>query len=231
MRVFRARLGALGIAASLAIAACSGNLPQGGTGTGGAGATTGTGGSVISGTGGVSVVGRIPMLHRPTATVCSGQLAEAGVKMSVYDGGSSGPLAPDGGTITCATDSDCPPCTNGQLDHCFSHPQLLTGPSCGCDECNGDQDCGSTGVCACNQTGWSNIPVGNVCILAGNCRVDADCGPGGFCSPSPANCGVGGYYCHTAKDTCLDYADCPTACAYSLAAGDWACTTSACGGG
>jgi hypothetical protein len=223
-------LGGLGIAASLTIVACSGSLPQG-TGTGGGGATLGAGGSGLSGTGGVPIAGRTPMLHRATATACSGALADAGVVTSVFTGASPGPVAPDGGALSCATDSDCPACANGQLDHCFA-TYLLT-LACVCDQCNTDQDCGSSGVCACNQTGWGNLQIGNVCILAGNCRVDADCGPGGFCSPSPANCNAGGYYCHTAKDTCLDYADCaaPTACAYSAAAGAWACTTSACGGG
>jgi hypothetical protein len=213
---------------SLIIVGCTASLPQGGTGTGGAGAITG-----ITGTGGISIAGSAPMLHRATATACSGELAEAGVTTSPFTGASPGPAAPDGGAIACAADSDCPPCANGQLDHCFAQSLAQPPLACVCDQCNTDQDCGASGVCACNQTGWGNSQVGNLCILAGNCRVDADCGPGGFCSPSPANCGAGGYYCHTATDTCLDDADClpPTACAYSPAAGAWACTTSACGGG
>jgi hypothetical protein len=70
-----------------------------------------------------------------------------------------------------------------------------------------------------------------------NCRVDADCGPGGYCSPSviaycfcprtelcdstsmctangnpvPCVCGDAcghGYFCHTGCDACTDDSDC-----------------------
>ncbi|HKU40744.1 MAG TPA: hypothetical protein VJR89_21435, partial [Polyangiales bacterium] len=48
--------------------------------------------------------------------------------------------------------------------------------------------------------------------LAGNCRVDADCGQSGYCSPSFGSCGsldgVVAYYCHTCQDECIDDEDC-----------------------
>ena len=49
----------------------------------------------------------------------------------------------------------------------------------------------------------------NVCVH-GNCRLDQDCGPGGYCSPSAVTldpfCTTGvpqgsvGYFCHTPED-------------------------------
>ena len=59
----------------------------------------------------------------------------------------------------------------------------------------------------------SQIPLSgssNVCYPAG-CRVDADCGPGGYCSPSPTlGCcgGPSGFHCHTPQDSCLNDSDC-----------------------
>jgi hypothetical protein len=203
-----------GIIASLMIFGCTGNLPNG---------STGTGGSVLSG---------VPTVHRATATVCSGELADAGVPTSVYDGGSTGPTAPDGGAITCASDSDCPPCQNGQLDHCvLVYSATGSNNTCFCDECNSDQDCSGTAVCACKNAVWPGDLLGNLCIGA-NCRVDADCGPGGFCSPARGACGGRGYYCHTAADTCLNDTDCPAGipCDYSAATGAWSCGPDACGG-
>jgi hypothetical protein len=74
----------------------------------------------------------------------------------------------------------------------------------------------------------------NFC-LAGNCRVDADCGAGGYCSPTFGSCGsffgVVGYYCHTPKDKCVDDSDCPPGdCRYDPIGGSWACGTSFCAG-
>jgi hypothetical protein len=77
----------------------------------------------------------------------------------------------------------------------------------------------------------------NIC-KAGNCRVDASCGAGGYCSPSLGSCGnyggVVGYYCHTPKDKCVDDADCAAQgggdCRYDQASGAWACATTQCVG-
>jgi hypothetical protein len=75
----------------------------------------------------------------------------------------------------------------------------------------------------------------NIC-LTGNCRVDADCGPGGFCSPTwdlacGQSNGVVGYYCHTPRDTCVDDIDCVDGtkagyCAWSV--DRWRCSYSVC---
>jgi hypothetical protein len=101
------------------------------------------------------------------------------------------------------------------------------------------------GPCECRpaaQTSGQGIiapvtPATNVC-KAGNCRVDANCGPGGYCSPSLGTCGnyggVVGYYCHTAKDKCVDDSDCAAQgggdCRYDAMTGAWACATSQCVG-
>ena len=76
-----------GIIASLMIFGCTGNLPNG---------STGTGGAVLSG---------VPTVHRATATVCSGELADAGVPTSVYDGGSTGPTGSRPRPPACTTSS------------------------------------------------------------------------------------------------------------------------------
>jgi hypothetical protein len=82
----------------------------------------------------------------------------------------------------------------------------------------------------------------NVCDPGGNCLVDSDCGPGGYCSPSTGSCYVnpGPYYCHTPMDTCINDSDCPsvdagtsscpvlTSCAYDPDAGHWGCSNSVC---
>jgi len=77
---------------------------------------------------------------------------------------------------------------------------------------------------------------GNSCV-PGNCQVDADCGTGGYCSPTPAlpcnmngrdlYCQGVGYYCHTPKDECVDDSDCQgvgsPGCLYDQSAGYWMC--------
>jgi hypothetical protein len=92
-----------------------------------------------------------------------------------------------------------------------------------------DTDCATGQACACHGSPYEGGK-GNTCT-GGNCRIDGDCGAGGYCSPSYSsnNCGsLGGYYCHTPADTCTDDTDCvgtggPAACAYSTTAARWQC--------
>jgi Cys-rich repeat protein len=69
---------------------------------------------------------------------------------------------------------------------------------------------------------------GNTC-MPGNCRVDSDCGAGGYCSPSRGSNGCGyveGYYCHTRADLCVNDSDCAggnMTCAWSATSGRWEC--------
>ncbi len=203
----------------------AGASPSGGS-TGAAGPGGSSGFSGAGGSGGSSPSGAA-VNHRPAAETCSGPGLDGAVV--TVDGGSAG----DGGAnLSCTQDSDCIGCSNGHLGRC-------EGPfaTCVCDQCATDQDCGATGVCACNgQTfGWSHSFRGNVCV-ASNCRVDADCGPAGFCSPTTdLGCGdfygVAGFYCHTANDQCSNDSDCATGtCRFSPEAGFWVCAAGRCAG-
>ncbi len=109
--------------------------------------------------------------------------------------------------------------------------------------CLNDADCDpilAGGVCSCDgTTQQGREPSTNACVF-GNCRVDGDCGSGGYCSPSRATrCasrGVTGYYCHTTNDRCFDDSDCAAAgcasswCIYQPEVGYWACSYGVCNG-
>lgn len=119
------------------------------------------------------------------------------------------------GVGACKSDSECRDGKDGQC--------VLSLPSgtCSCtyDACFVDSDC-SGGVCAC-----SGHYSGNTCV-SGNCRLDADCGRGGYCSPVMAACGgaIIGYQCHTQKDKCVTDAECvDRACTFVPNEGGWAC--------
>jgi hypothetical protein len=117
--------------------------------------------------------------------------------------------------------------------------------SCTYDTCFKDSDCDNTtstcgievpeghAVCGCGLGFHSD---NNTCLTPGNCRTDADC-RGGYCSPSFGICGnysgITTYYCHTARDRCVDDEDCASSgmgayCAYSPMEGLWSCSTSEC---
>jgi len=99
---------------------------------------------------------------------------------------------------------------------------------CSYDTCAHDTDCATGHLCACHGGAYTN---GGNSSVAGNCRIDSDCGAKGYCSPSRAvgGCGgLGGYYCHTAMDACINDSDCPSGggpevCAYSLTSLHWQC--------
>ena len=65
-----------------------------------------------------------------------------------------------------------------------------------------------------------------------NCRVDADCGAGGYCSPSESSDTFcfsedSAYFCHTSSDECIDDSDCGQdgSCNYDPSAKHWKCGT------
>lgn len=96
---------------------------------------------------------------------------------------------------------------------------------CTYDTCADDSECSTGETCACH--GATFHADSNEC-LPGNCRVDSDCGAGGFCSPTIGGCGgLAGYYCHTADDRCTDDADCAggglMACQYASTTARWEC--------
>ena len=105
---------------------------------------------------------------------------------------------------------------------------------CRYDECQVASDCPAGSVCACHTTAYG-ADLANKCI-PGNCDVDADCGPGGYCSTTKdITCGGpdSGVYCRTPKDTCVDDADCTAGgktgyCAYVPATKHWSCNYALC---
>jgi hypothetical protein len=142
------------------------------------------------------------------------------------------PVASDAGGpsfdagASCNDDGDCTQGTNGRCNN--------TGGwglrTCTYDECFTDGDCGAGSACSCGKTVSGGRSDPNTCVK-GNCLVDADCG-GRFCSPtidtSPCRAAPGGFYCHTAQDTCIDDSDCATSngpqqCNFDPAQGHWLC--------
>jgi hypothetical protein len=160
---------------------------------------------------------RVPLKHRPVEVVCD-------------DERPAGESPGGDGEAECGDDSDCQDGRNGR---CTS---TRFGYECTYDACVEDADC--DGVCECNGGFRSDA---NACT-GGNCRVNADCGPQGYCSPSFGSCGgysgVVAYYCHTPEDECIDDEDCEgdpefgfdPYCAYEPGAGRWRCSNDHCVG-
>ncbi len=88
--------------------------------------------------------------------------------------------------IACTADSDCTSGTNGR---CVQSLGPACGYACSYDECASDSDCVGNAPCLCRSS--NSDTSANTCATASNCRVDADCGRFGFCSPSllgPCGC-------------------------------------------
>ena len=136
----------------------------------------------------------------------------------------------------CKSDADCKAGKNGRC-MALGGGRMAPQNRCTYDACFTDNECGPKQTCNCEHQG-------NYC-LPGNCRVDADCGNGGFCSPSWALCSLhgpyrpNGYYCHTSSDECMRDEDCPrpkkehygplsTRCAFSQPVGRWVCMSEEC---
>ncbi|HEY2728801.1 MAG TPA: hypothetical protein VGK52_02600, partial [Polyangia bacterium] len=68
----------------------------------------------------------------------------------------------------------------------------------------------------------------NRCVPS-SCRIDADCGAGGLCSPGYGYCQSStGYHCRSAADSCCSSADCAgmgtaSTCEYAPTTGHWQC--------
>ena len=75
-------------------------------------------------------------------------------------------------------DSDCTDGPNGRCGQWIPPPVL----ACSYDACSKDSDCDGGVPCECRPSSASGAA--NVCQGGGNCRVDSDCGPCGYCSPS-----------------------------------------------
>lgn len=190
-------------AAALALAACGG------------GGTAGSGSGGNAGAGARSHPKHPPSSHRAVAALCPRDRDPAGSL--------PGSSQRDGAVGTCIADAECTSGINGRC--------LFAG--CSYDGCFTDEDCGgstqagSGGACICAAPGLNRA--GHGCI-SGNCRIDADCGPNGYCSENDVFERCGGVieqalYCHTSQDTCVDDTDCGVEerCVYQQDATRWAC--------
>jgi hypothetical protein len=165
--------------------------------------------------------------HRDAGTACPQARAS-----------SSADTCPDAGT--CTHDSDCTAGVNGRCLRASSPIPCGGTPSCSYDECTMDSDCPAGIPCVCRSSAMDTSP--NVCVAGSTCRVDADCGPQGLCSPSyppgtTTQCWALSptYACHTAQDACRTDADCaPTCvgvkgvcptrqCSFDVGHGSWTC--------
>lgn len=194
-------------------------MPQGGAGSAG---------MPQGGTGGVGP--HAPQSHRASATPCDHTRPSPDPGAPPVDAGF-------GGFIACRSHAEC---TSGANGRCSGNGH--DGWQCTYDACFSDSDCTGavgTGTQLCECEGGFRAD-NNVC-LGGNCRVDADCGPSGYCSPTLGDCGnytgTTGYYCHTPSDECVGDTDCggdggyPNPyCAFMPTIGHWRCSTSQCVG-
>jgi hypothetical protein len=172
----------------------------------------------------------VPLKHRPTATSC------------VVPRPSENCTTPDMGLM--GVPSDCSgdiSCNQGPNGRCTGDPH--DGCHCTYDTCGTDADCMPGTLCDCRDAWWKGRPEGPSQCLPSDCRVDADCGVNGYCSPSlDPGCGVYFgvtlWHCHTAQDECVNDSDCagvdgayaPPFCAYKQEVGHWACTVTQCAG-
>jgi hypothetical protein len=184
-------------------------------GSSGASNSSSSGASSSSGTSSGADGGRVPLNHRPNDAQC---LAAA----------PAGDCAIHGPVGQCSSDAACTAGTDGR---CIESNGGAVSCSCTYDTCMQDTDCPTGETCACHGSPYTNGD-GNTCIKSG-CRVDADCGTNGYCSPAydTSSCGsLLGYFCHTPEDQCVNDSDCTDGglaqkCTYSSSALYWKCMT------
>lgn len=183
---------------------------------------SGDGGGTDGGGADLHRMPEVPLVHRATADPCPTTRPPGGCTFS-------GPLS------SCTSDAQC---TAGNNGRCTGDPH--DGCRCTYDECVTDGDCASGTLCDCRTPGKGLAPGPNRCLTAG-CRLDSDCGAGGYCSPTlDPSCGAftgrTGWYCHTASDTCTNDRECPmdggagAYCGYHPEVGHWQCGYTVCAG-
>jgi len=157
--------------------------------------------------------GRVPNEHRATASSCSHARAP-------------GLEAADGSTLPnseCSKDADCMNAALGDNGRCVQSSPV-PGHVCSYDACFEDSACANGSVCQCRQP--TDGVAANYCTPTSNCRIDADCGDNGYCSPSQSHEWCGTFYaCHTPNDECLNDNDCGTNlhCDFDDNAKHWVC--------
>ena len=174
------------------------------------GCSSSSSGDTTDGGGGDGPITHAPKDHRPAPTTCTPSKSPGACPTTPTPAGD------------CKTDADCTKGTNG---HCVASGGGFLYCSCAYDTCVSDGDC-SGGVCACQGSPYEIDS--NTCSTLGDCKVDADCGAGGYCSPSQGTgCsnGLAGYHCHGSSDECVDATDCASAnfCAFDTTKKHWAC--------
>jgi hypothetical protein len=161
-------------------AACGGETAdyptRSATGGGGAVAGTSVGGQASSGSSGVQ---RTPTNHRAASSTCP---AQRGPNCVSVDGCQNDSAVNNGSYVSCTQDSDC---TTGRNGRCFEEGPMACMTDCTYDTCFSDSDCPNSQPCECRQT--DSDSAANTCETGGNCRIDADCGQGGYCSLSQVN--------------------------------------------
>jgi hypothetical protein len=195
---------------AFAIVACGGSTIDNTGDAGGDGSS-----NKDSSTTGADGGGRVPKNHRAAVTTCPS--ARGSEESQIPDAG--------GQLGSCSKDSDCTQGTNGRCTWSNGGAHVL---SCTYDQCSSDSDCSGT-VCVCRPDGTSSDI--NFCGSSkSNCRVDADCGAGGYCSPSESSDTFcfsedSAYFCHTSSDECIDDADCGAdgSCNYDPSVKHWKC--------
>ena len=165
--------------------------------------------------------GRAPNEHRRAAIGCShtraASITTPGANCLTLDGGSTCPNS------ECSQDSDCVNSALGDNGRCVQRGPL-PGSTCSYDTCFADSACAAGSVCQCREP--SDSVDANYCTTPSTCRIDADCGDSGYCSPSQSHEWCGTFYaCHTPNDECLNDSDCGTGmrCDFDTNARHWVC--------
>lgn len=159
---------------------------------------------------------RVPQRHRPIGATCPLSRGPGPFTCACPSADGLSCTCPG---EACGRDADCKERRNGRCIESSPPPR----PACSYDECVSDTDCPVGVPCACRESEASFMP--NLCLSGSDCRIDADCGPGGFCSPSRFGqwCGAT-YHCHTPSDTCLDDSDCTgMGCNFDTQSDRWSC--------
>ncbi len=165
-----------------------------------------------------------PKRHRAAPASCPEERASGSVSVGTE---CFAPALGNGIAIQCVNDADCVAGSNGR---CVLGPKACI-TYCTYDTCFSDAECPGSQPCECRDSALSSVA--NSCVAGGNCRVDADCGLGGYCSPSlvGGSCNFDplvastGYFCHTLHDSCLNDSDCDQSsrCAFDSQNERWTC--------
>jgi hypothetical protein len=173
---------------------------------------------------------RTPAKHRPTAAACPTTRGPGSTDL----GGTPCVFSDAGPPLKCTQDSDCTAGINGRC-YVEEYAGIKCEPFCSYDTCFSDSDCAASDAgnvaCLCRTTVFGSADTPNLCAIGSECRLDSDCGPCGFCSPSDLAgtfCGTPPtWFCHTPSDQCTDDSDCPNGvtCTHDAMTKRWTCAT------